>query len=87
MAEDKVPTPGMPEKGNERRKPPQGDGKTDGLMPRDTRGAGGGGPVGPKDTSDGFHGGQSVAAYHGHDQLGEDEIEGQENANAASKDS
>lgn len=86
MADDKVPTPGMPGQGEEGRKAPTGDGKTDGLMPRDTRGAGGGGPVGPKDTSDGFHGGQSVAAYHGHGQLGEDEVEGQENANAPSKD-
>jgi hypothetical protein len=62
-------------------------GETDSvLIPKDTRGAGGGGPVGPKDTGDGFHGGQSNAAYHGHGQLGEQEIEGEKNANSASRD-
>lgn len=35
--------------------------------------------------SEGFHGGQSKAAYHGTGQLGEEEVEGQENVNSASK--
>ena len=76
---DKHPTPDMaPDDGHK--------GAYDGTSgPRDTRGAGGGGPVGPKDT-DGFHGGQSGAAYHGHGQLGEKDVEGQDNDNGVSKD-
>ncbi|MGX7896924.1 hypothetical protein [Tsuneonella sp. HG222] len=67
--------------------PRRGDGANQGLIPKDERGAGGGGPVGPKDAGKhGFHGGQSNAAYHGHGQLGEDAVEGQENVNAVSKD-
>lgn len=54
-------------------------------IPTDTRGAGGGGPIGPKD-SGGSHGGQSNAAYHGHGQLGEDKVEGQDNDNGVSRD-
>lgn len=80
---DKHPTQGMaPDDG--RKGQPDGTG-----IPTDTRGAGGGGPVGPKDagTKDGgFHGGQSNAAYHGHGQLGEQEVDGQDNANSPSRD-
>jgi len=35
--------------------------------------------------SEGFHGGQSKAAYHGTGQLGEDDVEGQENLNSGTK--
>jgi len=35
--------------------------------------------------SEGFHGGQSKAAYHGTGQLGEDDVEGQDNLNSATK--
>ena len=35
--------------------------------------------------SAGFHGGQSGTAYHGTGQLGEDDVEGQENLNSAAK--
>lgn len=35
--------------------------------------------------SEGFHGGQSKAAYHGTGQLGEDDVEGQENVNSPTK--
>jgi hypothetical protein len=83
MADDRQPTQGMPRPGGSA-KPGKGDGTSDGVMPRDQRGAGGGGPVGPKDTGDGFHGGQSGAAYHGHGRLGEQEVEGQDNPNAPS---
>jgi hypothetical protein len=62
-------------------------GEPDGSrIPADTRGAGGGGPVGPGKQSDGFHGGQSGAAYHGHGRLGEQEVEGQDNENSPSGD-
>ena len=81
---DKVRTPTMPtdKPGGAR----SGDGRTDGLIPADERGAGGGGPIGPKDKGDEpFHGGQSDAAYHGHGRLGEDEVEEQSNPNAVSE--
>jgi hypothetical protein len=35
--------------------------------------------------SEGFHGGQSKAAYHGTGQLGEEDVEGKENANSTTK--
>jgi hypothetical protein len=35
--------------------------------------------------SEGFHGGQSKTAYHGTGQLGEQDVEGQENANSPDK--
>lgn len=35
--------------------------------------------------SEGFHGGQSGAAYHGTGQLGDKEVEGQENVNSPTK--
>lgn len=35
--------------------------------------------------SEGFHGGQSNAAYHGTGQLGDQDVEGQENVNSATK--
>jgi hypothetical protein len=35
--------------------------------------------------SEGFHGGQSNAAYHGTGQLGDEDVEGQENLNSATK--
>ena len=75
---DKVPTPGMaPDDGHK--------GEFDGTgVPKDERGAGGGGPIGPKDAGEGFHGGQSGAAYHGHGRLGEEAVEGQDNDNAPS---
>ena len=73
---DKHPTQGMAN--DDRHK-----GEPAGAIPADTRGAGGGGPIGPKDK--GFHGGQSNAAYHGHGQLGEQEVEGQANTNSPSK--
>ena len=82
----KVATPGMPDEG-QRKGPRDADGQTDGLIPRDERGAGGGGPVGPKGENEkDFHGGQSNAAYHGHGQLGDEDVEGQCNANAPSED-
>ena len=84
MAETE-PTQGMPDR-KAQRGAPRGDGRRDGLIPADERGAGGGGPIGPKDADGDFHGGQSGAAYHGHGQLGEDEVEGQGNANAPSED-
>ncbi len=76
---DKHPTQGMnPDDGH------KGDpGGT--AIPTDTRGAGNGGPIGPK-KDDAFHGGQSGAAYHGHGQLGEDPVAGQDNDNGVSKD-
>ena len=77
MAE-KQPTQGMAR--NDRK------GETDSvLIPKDTRGAGGGGPIGPKDDGKSFRGGQSNAAYHGHGQLGEQDVEGQANTNSPSK--
>lgn len=76
---DKHPTQGMA--GDDRHK---GDpGGT--AIPADTRGAGGGGPIGPKDDGKSFRGGQSNAAYHGHGQLGEQDVEGQENTNSPSE--
>jgi hypothetical protein len=75
---DKQPTQGMAR--NDRKD------ETDSvLIPKDTRGAGGGGPIGPKDDGKSFRGGQSNAAYHGHGQLGEQDVEGQENTNSPSK--
>ena len=60
-------------------------GEPDGTgIPTDSRGAGGGGPIGPEDAGEGFHGGQSNAAYHGHGRLGEQDVEGQDNANSPS---
>lgn len=60
-------------------------GEPDGTgIPKDERGAGGGGPIGPQGKGKPFRGGQSNAAYHGHGQLGEQPIEGDENANAPS---
>lgn len=81
---DKVPTPGMPDP-HASPGTPRGNGAADGLIPADTRGAGGGGPTGPGDEGS-FHGGQSGAAYHGHGQLGEDEVEGERNDNGVSRD-
>jgi hypothetical protein len=75
---DKQPTQGMAR--NDRKD------ETDSvLIPKDTRGAGGGGPIGPKDDGKSFRGGQSNAAYNGHGQLGEQDVEGQENSNSPSK--
>ena len=74
----KQPTQGMADDGH--KGDPDGTG-----IPADTRGAGGGGPTGPKDAGNGFHGGQSGAAYHGHGRLGEQEIEGEENGNSPSR--
>jgi hypothetical protein len=74
---DKQPTQGMANDGH--KGDPGGTG-----VPADTRGAGGGGPVGPKDAGKGFRGGQSNAAYHGHGRLGEQEVDGQANANSPS---
>ncbi len=86
MADKKVRTPAMPDK-DQREGPRDAAGSNDGLVPRNKRGAGGGGPTGPEGqgTKD-FHGGQSNAAYHGYGQLGDDEVEGQENVNAPSED-
>ena len=67
---------------------PRGSGSADGLMPKDTRGAGGGGPLakgGGKGKE--FRGGQSEAAYHGPGQLGEDDVDGKTNPNAPSTES
>lgn len=90
---DTVPTPGVPDEesndqaqGGEGGRARKGDGRTDGIMPADERGAGGGGPIGPKDADEDFHGGQSGAAYHGHGQLGEKDVEGQGNSNSVSED-
>ncbi len=55
------------------------------LVPKNERGAGGGGPYEPEHADKEFHGGQSNAAYHGHGQLGEEEVEGQDNPNAPSE--
>lgn len=38
-----------------------------------------------KRSAKGFDGGQSVKGYHGSQQLGEDEIEGKDNPNAATR--
>jgi hypothetical protein len=85
MTDAKQPTPAMPAK-DDPASTPRGDGEADGLIPRDTRGAGGGGPTGPKDAGKhGFHGGQSDAAYFGHGQLGDEEVEGESNPNAPSE--
>ena len=46
---------------------------------------GGGGPSGPKDQGEAFHGGQSEAAYHGTGQLGEQPAGKGENPNAPSR--
>ncbi|MCT2559842.1 hypothetical protein N0B51_12730 [Tsuneonella sp. YG55] len=62
------------------------NGETDGLIPRDRRGAGGGGPARPRHADGDYHGGQTGAAYHGYGQLGEDDVEGQQNVNAPSED-
>jgi hypothetical protein len=35
--------------------------------------------------SEGFHGGQSKTAYHGSGQLGEEDVDGQENVNSPAK--
>ena len=40
---------------------------------------------GKPDSEKDYHGGQSGQAYHGHGQLGETDVEGEENANAPSK--
>lgn len=82
----KVPQGGMPDP-DTKQGGPHGDGEVDGAMPRDKRGAGGGGPIGAKDAGKhGFHGGDSEAAYHGSGQLGETDVEDQGNANSPSKD-
>lgn len=41
---------------------------------------------GKPDAEKEFHGGQSGQGYHGHGQIGEKDVPGEENANAASKD-
>jgi hypothetical protein len=56
-------------------------------VPTDERGAGGGGPIGPKKKDKPFRGGQSEAAYHGTGQLGEQPVEGGENPNAPRRES
>lgn len=64
---------------------PHGSGSADGLMPKDTRGAGGGGPLAQASgKAKEFRGGQSEAAYHGPGQLGEDDVDGKANPNAPS---
>jgi hypothetical protein len=81
---DKVPTPGMPDKHSTA---PRGDGTVDGMIPVDSRGAGGGGPTGPGAQSGGFHGGQSVVAtYHDHGQLDKNRLEGDDKEKAVSAD-
>ncbi len=83
--DEKVPTPAMPQ-ASQRKGSHDADGENDGLIPRDKRGAGGGGPIGPQHVDGDYHGGQTGAAYHGHGQLGEDDVEGQENPHAPSED-
>lgn len=78
IAADRKPTPGMDKGASHKGENP--------LIPKDERGAGGGGPFQPKRADHDFHGGQSGAAYHGHGQLGEEEVEGQGNANSPSED-
>lgn len=75
---DKHRTQAIPEDGRKGRPDAAG-------IPKDERGAGGGGPIGPKDEGKPFRGGQSHAAYHGHGQLGERAVENEENANAPRK--
>ena len=76
--------PDQPTKGS----PPHGSGSADGLMPKDTRGAGGGGPLAKgSDKNKEFRGGQSEAAYHGSGQLGEQETDDGGNRNAGSRES
>ncbi len=82
---DKVPTPAMPTK-DQREGSRDATGENDGLVPRDKRGAGGGGPQEPEHADGDFHGGQTGAAYHGYGQLGEENVEGQKNVNAPSED-
>ena len=63
-------------------------GEPDGTMPTDKRGAGDGGPIGPKGAGKGkeFRGGQSGAAYHGSGQLGEQDVDSNsDNPNAPSR--
>lgn len=81
----KEPTQAMPGE-RDSKTARRGDGRTDGIIPRDQRGAGGGGPFGPEDADKDFHGGQSGTAYHGHGQLGEKDVKRQDNPNAPSKD-
>ena len=73
---DKHPTQAVPDDG--RKGEPDGTG-----VPADERGAGGGGPRGPKPDGKPFRGGQSKPAYHGPGQLGERTVDGDDaNRNA-----
>ena len=85
MADGKHPTPGMPDPGGPADRAQRGSGEADGLIPRDERGAGGGGPTGPKTGGKPFRGGQSEAAYHGPGQLGEEPVDDRASPNAASR--
>lgn len=62
-------------------------GENDGLVPKDTRGAGGGGPLAKGRQDREFRGGQSEAAYHGSGQLGEEAVKKGGNANSGSRQS
>lgn len=76
----KLPTQGMADDGHQ--------GEPDGTgVPRDERGAGGGGPTGPQGKRKPFHGGQSEAAYHGTGQLGEQPVSEDAPPNAPSRES
>ena len=76
---DKTPTQGMdPSDGHK--------GEPDGTgLPLSKGGGEDGGPSGDA-RPEGFHGGQSGAAYHGHGQLGTTEVEGEDNDNGVSQD-
>lgn len=76
----------MADQANQPKRGPRGSGKADGLIPADERGAGGGGPFKPEDADGDFDGGRSGQAYHGNGQLGEKDVEGQDNPNSPSSD-
>lgn len=85
---DKERTQAMPDSGKPR---PKTDGTPASRTARDDNlsggdaGSGGPYPNQPHGSGERFRGGQSNAAYHGTGQLGTEDVDGEENANAGSK--